>query len=330
MWAVAADVKTAADLNLPTPDIAVRADGTRAAETIVVQPSAETRAYVTTLGDRAELVRARAVRPTEDNMLKISSDGRAAALDMRLVRSPGIATTAALATTSAAAPMLLQLDDDVDVPTKVDVAAARIASIWAQSTDRTYLDAAGNPHPRAGGLQLVFSDLGTPRETWNVYAELREQLTSRGVPAGQVAFIHDAATPRDKERLFERCRTGDVQVLIGSTAKMGVGTNVQDRAVALHHLDCPWRPADLAQREGRIVRQGNQNPEVQILRYVTEGTFDTYLWQTVERKAGFIAQIMGGTASREIDDIGTNALDYNEVKALASWVESIQQQLAAR
>jgi N12 class adenine-specific DNA methylase len=318
MWAVAADVKTAVDLNLPTPDIAVRADGTRAAETVVVQPSSETRAYVASLGERAEKVRARAVSPREDNMLKISSDGRAAALDMRLVRGSDPSTGAAPTGLAAVEAMLLPLEGDADVPTKVDVAADRIAAIWRENTNRTYLDAAGNAHPRPGGLQMVFSDLGTPRETWNVYDELRDQLTARGVPTGQVAFIHTAATPREKERLFERCRTGDVQVLIGSTAKMGVGTNVQARAVALHHLDCPWRPADLAQREGRIVRQGNQNPEVQILRYVTQNTFDTYLWQTVERKAGFIGQIMGGTTSREIDDIGTNALDYNEVKALAS------------
>lgn len=318
MWAVAADVKTAADLNLPTPDLAERDDGTRAPETVVVQPSSETRAYVASLGERAEKVRARAVSPREDNMLKISSDGRAAALDMRLVRGSDPSTGAAPTGLAAVEAMLLPLDIDADVPTKVDVAAARIAAIWRENTNRTYLDAAGNAHPRPGGLQMVFSDLGTPRETWNVYDELRDQLTARGVPTGQVAFIHTAATPREKERLFERCRTGDVQVLIGSTAKMGVGTNVQARAVALHHLDCPWRPADLAQREGRIVRQGNQNPEVQILRYVTQNTFDTYLWQTVERKAGFIGQIMGGTTSREIDDIGTNALDYNEVKALAS------------
>jgi len=322
MWAVAADVKTAADLNLPTPDLAERADGTRAPETVVVAPSAPTLAYVASLGERAEKVRARAVSPSEDNMLKISSDGRAAALDMRLVRAPAPSTSASLAAVEAMLPLEVDVNMptkvDVNMPTKVDVAADRIAAIWRENTDRTYLDAAGNTHPRPGGLQMVFSDLGTPRETWNVYTELRDQLTARGVPPGQVAFIHTAATPREKERLFERCRTGDVQVLIGSTAKMGVGTNVQARAVALHHLDCPWRPADLAQREGRIVRQGNQNPEVQILRYVTQNTFDTYLWQTVERKAGFIGQIMGGTTTREIDDIGTNALDYNEVKALAS------------
>jgi len=309
MWHVAADVKTAEDLALPTPPLAARVDGQRAPRTVVVAPSAAQVEFVTSLGERAEAVRNGSVEPTEDNMLKISTEGRAAALDLRLL--PHV-----LDAQQAAADPALYTDDG---PGKLEVAAAQIAATWRQHADRRYTDRDGNDHPRPGALQLVFSDLGTPREEWNVYDALRADLVSRGVPAAQVAFIHSARNDREKAQLFEACRTGAVQVLIGSTAKMGVGTNVQARAVALHHLDCPWRPADLAQREGRIERQGNQNPEIAIYRYVTEGTFDTYSWQTVERKARFIGQVMKGRLdSREIDDIGQDALSYSEVKALAS------------
>jgi hypothetical protein len=165
----------------------------------------------------------------------------------------------------------------------------------------------------------VFCDLGTPGGSWNVYAELRDQLTARGLPRDGIRFVHEAKTDRDKGELFAACRAGSVAVLVGSTEKMGVGTNVQARAVALHHLDCPWRPADVAQREGRILRQGNLNTEVEIFRYVTERSFDGYMWQTVERKARFIAQVMRGRLDvREIEDIGDAALSYNEVKALAT------------
>jgi hypothetical protein len=170
-----------------------------------------------------------------------------------------------------------------------------------------------------GSLQLVFCDIGTPGDGWNVYGELRDQLTDRGMPREAIRFVHDAKTDRDKGELFAACRAGTVAVLLGSTEKMGVGTNVQFRAIALHHLDCPWRPADVAQREGRILRQGNHNGEVQILRYVTERSFDGYMWQTVERKARFIAQVMRGRLDvREIEDIGDAALSYSEVKALAT------------
>ena len=165
----------------------------------------------------------------------------------------------------------------------------------------------------------MFCDLGTPGPDWNVYDELRHQLTARGLPREAIRFIHEAKTDRDKGRLFAACRTGSVAVLIGSTEKMGVGTNVQDRAIALHHLDAPWRPADVAQREGRILRQGNLNPEVSIIRYVTERSFDGYMWQTLERKARFITQVMHGRLdTREIADIGDTALSFSEVKALAT------------
>jgi N12 class adenine-specific DNA methylase len=287
-----ADVRTADDLQLPVP--AVSGGGP---ETVVVPASAALREYVSELAARAERVRSRAVAPDEDNMLKITGDGRRAALDLRLVGErpdPGGGKLAA--------------------------AAERVASAYRNCADRRYLDETGEPHPRPGGLQLVFCDASTPSGGgWNAYDELRSLLAERGVPAESVRFVHEAATDEAKAKLFAACRDGRVAVLIGSTDKMGVGTNVQARAVALHHLDCPWRPADIEQREGRIVRQGNQNDEVSILRYATEGSFDIYMWQTVERKAAFINQVATGRAvDRDVDDIGDQALSYAEVKALAT------------
>ena len=228
-------------------------------------------------------------------MLKISGDGRRAALDLRLA---GLSQ---------------------DTPGKIETAAGRIAGIWEAHHEHAYTAPDGTPYPARGTLQLVFCDLGTPGPGWNAYDELRGQLTARGVPREAIRFIHEAKTDRDKGQLFAACRNGSVAVLIGSTEKMGVGTNVQDRAIALHHLDAPWRPADVAQRDGRIVRQGNLNPEVQILRYVTEGSFDGYMWQTLERKARFIGQVMRGKLdAREIGDIGDTVLSFSEVKALAT------------
>lgn len=286
-----ADVHTAEDLRLPVPQLA----GDQA-ETVVVVATEELRAYVGELAERAEQVRAKAVTPAEDNMLKISGDGRRAALDMRLV--------------GRAQPL----------SGKLSTAAERIAAIHHRSRDHTYLDAAGSPHPRPGSLQLVFCDVSTPAASgWNAYDELRALLADRGVPAEVVRFMHEAGTDQAKANLFEACRDGRVAVLIGSTDKMGVGTNVQTRAVALHHLDCPWRPADIEQREGRVLRQGNQNPTVSIYRYAVEGSFDIYMWQTLERKAAFISQVATGRAvDREVDDIGDQALSYAEVKALAT------------
>ena len=297
LWHVFADVKTAQDLDLPTPQLAARADGQRAAETVVIPASPEITSYVAELGDRAEQVRARAVLPEDDNMLKITGDGRKAALDMRL--ATGQPVTGAC---------------------KLDIAAGRIAGIWREHREQPYNDPdTGERSPTPGALQIVFCDLGTPSDGWNAYDELRDQLTSLGVPRHQIRYIHEAKNDAEKGRLFAAARAGHVAVLIGSTEKMGVGTNIQARAVAMHLLDCPWRPADQEQREGRILRQGNQNPEVQILRYVVEGSFDAYSWQTVERKARFINQVMRGRLdTREIEDIGDNALSFAEVKALAS------------
>ena len=295
MLHVAADVKTSEDLNLPVPALARRGDGQRVTETVTVEPSDELLGYVAELGDRAEKVRSRGVSPEEDNMLKISGDGRRAALDLRLAGLPQ------------------------DTPGKIEAAAGRIAGIWEAHRDHEYTAPDGTPYPVRGALQLVFCDLGTPGPEWNAYDELRGQLAARGVPRDAIRFIHEAKTDRDKGQLFAACRNGGVAVLIGSTEKMGVGTNVQDRAIALHHLDAPWRPADVAQRDGRIVRQGNLNSEVQVLRYVTEGSFDGYMWQTLERKAKFIGQVMRGRLdAREIGDVGDTALSFSEVKALAT------------
>jgi len=295
MLHVAADVKTAEDLVLPVPDLKQRAHGQRAPETVTVEPSDELLDYVRDLGDRAAKVRNRAVDPDEDNMLKISGDGRRAALDLRLLGLPQ--TT----------------------PGKVSAAADRIAAIWKAHQDDEYFDPGGVPYPVRGSLQLVFCDLGTPGPGWNAYDELRDQLVARGLPDEAIRFIHEAKTDRDKAQLFAASRAGRVAVLVGSTEKMGVGTNVQDRAIALHHLDAPWRPADVAQRDGRILRQGNLNPEVEIIRYVTEKSFDGYMWQTLERKARFIGQVMHGRLdTREIADIGDTALSFSEVKAIAT------------
>lgn len=300
MWHTFADVKTADDLALPKPAIRERDDGQRQAQTVLIDPSPEISDYVADLGERAERVRNRGVDPREDNMLKISTDGRKAALDLRLV------------TENAAT---------ADTTSKLDVAADTIAAIWKDHRDNRYTEPeTGEPSPTPGGLQLVFCDLGTPtEERWNAYDELRDELATRGVPADGVRFVHEAKNDTEKARLFAAARAGHVDVLVGSTAKMGVGTNVQARAVALHHIDCPWRPADIDQREGRALRQGNQNAEVGIYRYAVEGSFDSYSWQTVERKAKFIGQIMRGSLDvREMEDIADNALSFAEVKALAS------------
>ncbi len=297
MWWVSGDVKTAEDLNLPRPKLLARPDGQRAPRTITIAPSTQLTDFIGHLADRAERVQSRAVEPTEDNMLMIAGDGRSAALDLRLVGlrpPPG--------------------------ESKLEIAADNIAGIHARHAGDRFVDPAGNPHPRPGALQLVFCDLSTPRgDRWNAYDELRGLLVARGLPRDGVRFIHEARNDKEKAELFEAARTGKVSVLIGSTNKMGVGTNVQARAVALHHLDCPWRPADLAQRDGRALRRGNQYAEIGLYRYVVEGSFDAYSWQTVARKATFIAQLMRGRLDvREIEDIGDSALSFNEVKALAA------------
>jgi N12 class adenine-specific DNA methylase len=301
MWHVFADVKTGKDLKLPTPQLKPTCDENgnekTGPRTVVIPAGPEITSYLHELAARAEKVRARSVSPDEDNMLKISTDGRKAALDMRLVTGERVRGVC-----------------------KLERAASTIAGVWRATRELAYADPdSGEPSSIPGALQLVFCDLSTPNDTWNAYDELRTLLAGEGVPDDQVRFIHEARNDAEKGRLFASCRAGHVSVLVGSTEKMGVGTNIQSRAIALHHLDCPWRPADIEQREGRILRQGNQNSEVAIYRYVVERSFDAYSWQTVERKAKFINQVTRGRLdARTVDDVGDSTLSYTEVKALAS------------
>ena len=291
-----ADVQTADMLNLPVPKANFHTE--------VIQPNELQRTVVAELAERAERVRARAVDPSTDNMLRITNDGRKLALDMRLINP-------------------LAADDPNG---KVATCARNVARIWAQTKDQR-------------STQLVFCDLSTPNKNTpiemqknaegiyemipdqftDVYNDLKKKLVAEGIPEEEIAFIHDAKTEQKKKELFAKVRGGEVRILMGSTAKMGAGTNVQDRLIALHDLDCPWRPSDLQQRLGRIVRQGNQNPEVEIFRYVTEGTFDAYLYQLVESKQRFIAQIMTSKLpARAAEDVDETALSYAEIKALAT------------
>ena len=278
MWREAADIQTAEMLRLPVP----------AAEKIteVTTPSDFQRDLVADLGERAEAVRNREVEPREDNMLKITSDGRKLALDQRLSDPT--------------------LPDDPE--SKVNACVRNVLQVWRDTEE-------------IKGTQLVFCDLSTPKGdgSFNVYDDMKQKLMAQGVPPEEIAFIHDAKTEVQKAELFAKVRKGQVRVLLGSTAKMGAGTNVQTRLTALHHLDCPWRPADIEQREGRILRQGNMNQTVKIYKYVTENTFDAYNWSILENKQKFIGQLMSGkNPSRSCEDVDEAALSYAEVKALAS------------
>jgi N12 class adenine-specific DNA methylase/adenine-specific DNA methylase len=273
-----ADIQTADMLQLPVPKAHFH--------NVAVPPSDFQREMVADLASRAELVRAKRVEPHEDNMLKITNDGRKLALDQRLANA--------------------MLPDDEG--SKVSVCADNVFRQWADSRDQRL-------------AQLVFCDLSIPKQdgTFNVYDDLRRKLTEKGVPVEEIAFIHDANTEVKKKELFAKVRTGQIRILLGSTFKMGAGTNVQTKLIALHDLDCPWRPRDLEQRSGRIIRQGNQNSEVHIFRYVTENTFDAYLYQTLENKQRFISQIMTSKSPvRSAEDIDETALSYAEVKALAT------------
>lgn len=254
--------------------------------TEVIQPSELQKEMIRGLAERAEKIRAGGVDPHVDNMLRITNDGRKLALDMRLINP-------------------LAADDPNG---KVAVCARNVFRIWEQTKEKR-------------SAQLVFCDLSTPTTdgSFSVYDDLKKKLMDAGIPEEEIAFIHTADSEAKKKELFSKVRAGQVRVLLGSTAKMGAGTNVQDRLIALHDLDCPWRPSDLQQRLGRIVRQGNENEEVEIYRYVTEGTFDAYLYQLVENKQKFIAQIMTSKAPvRVADDVDETALSYSEIKALAT------------
>ncbi|MEV6360362.1 helicase-related protein [Nocardia asteroides] len=336
MFHVAADVKLPTDLNLPVPKLARRSDGQRAPEIISVPATDTQLEYVRELGHRAMLVRSRAVDPRRDNMLKISSDGRAAALDLRLVKALGLGST----TTDYEAerhrrdrPVLDGMEGvavaSVEVGPdsigedqfglKLEAAADWMFERWQAAKDQVYLGRDGQPHSRRGGLVIAFCDLGTPGEDWNAYDELKTKLIARGAPPELFAYIHDAKNDKGKAALFTKARNGSVQFLFGSTSKMGVGVNIQDRMVAMLHVDCPWRPADIEQRDGRGIRQGNQNEEIAVGRVVTEGTFDARMWAAQSRKAAMVNQFMKGSlTAREIDDIGDAALNANEALAIAS------------
>ena len=269
-------------------------------ETVVVKPTAEQQRIVESLSERAAKVHAGSVDPHVDNMLKITSDGRKLGLDQRLIN-----------------PLLPD-----DPGSKVNTCVANIYRIWDEGQEQRL-------------TQLVFCDLSTPKSAgsehtgeFSVYDDIRAKLIARGVPPEQIAFIHDANTEIKKKELFARVRSGDVRVLIGSTAKMGAGTNCQDRLIAIHDCDCPWRPGDLEQRSGRIIRQGNMNPDVHIYRYVTEGTFDSYLWQTIECKQRFISQIMTSKSPvRACDDVDEAVLSYAEIKALCAGDPRIKEKM---
>ena len=253
---------------------------------IAVKPSEMQKEMVAGLGERAEKIRGGQVDSSEDNMLNITNDGRKLALDQRLLN-----------------PML----DDYD-GSKVNACVDNVYRIWDETAEQH-------------SAQLLFCDLSTPKGEgeFSVYTDIRDKLIERGIPEEQIAFIHDAKTETQKIDLFRKVRKGEVRVLLGSTAKMGAGTNAQNKLIALHDLDCPWRPSDLEQRSGRIIRQGNENPEVHIYRYVTEETFDAYLYQLVEGKQKFCAQIMTSkTPVRTAEDVDQTALSYAEIKMLAT------------
>lgn len=287
MFREVADIQTADMLNLPVPEAEYRV--------VKVKPTKLQEEMVEELGNRAERVRNNEVNPREDNMLKITNDGRKLALDQRLSN-----------------PLLPD-----DPGSKVNACVEEIYRHWEDGKEKKL-------------TQLVFCDLSTPKTdgTFSVYNDIRDKLLARGIPPEEIAFIHDANTDVRKKELFSKVRRGAVRILMGSTFKMGAGTNVQDRIIASHDLDCPWRPRDLEQRAGRTIRQGNQNPKVEIIRYVTEGTFDAYLYQTIENKQKYISQIMTSKSpARSVEDIDEVALSYAEIKALATGNPHIKEKM---
>ena len=287
MFKEVADIQTADMLNLPTPEAQY--------EVIKTLPSEEQKEILKSLSERADDVRNRVVEPDEDNMLKITNDGKKLALDQRLIN-----------------PLLADNPDS-----KVNICVKNVFAIW----DKTKEDRS---------TQLLFSDMSTPKGdgSFNIYDDIRDKLVDLGIPKEEIAFIHEANSDKQKDELFAKVRKGDVRILLGSTQKMGAGTNVQNKLIALHDLDVPWRPADLEQRAGRIVRQGNENKEVNIYRYVTENTFDAYLWQTIENKQKFISQIMTSkTPVRVAEDVDESSLNYAEIKALATGDPKIKEKM---
>ena len=291
LWRQAADIQTADTLSLPRPEAEYH--------NVKAAPTPEQKAMVQSLGERADKVRSGAVEPYIDNMLAITNDGRKLALDQRLADP--------------------SLPDEPQ--SKLNMVVENVFNTWESSKPTK-------------GTQLIFCDLATPSAAGKdsgrfcAYDDIRDKLIAKGVPADQIAYIHDADTPAKKNALSSKMKSGAIRVLIGSTAKMGAGFNVQERLIALHHVDCPWRPRDVEQRDGRILRQGNTNEKVHIYRYVTEGTFDSYNWQTVENKQKFISQVVTGKSpARTCDDIDDAALSYAEVKALAAGDPEIKERM---
>lgn len=286
-----ADIMTQDDLDLDVPEVD--------AEVVAVEASKEQKELVALLAERAELIRAGGVDPAVDNLLKITSEGRALALSPRIL--DGVKRSEAEYGSESG---------------KLKACAENIARVWSETSE---------DH----GTQLVFCDASTPaRDAWNVYDEIKAQITGMGIPEGQIAFVHDYATPKSRDRLFEKVNAGEIRVLFGSTQKLGTGTNVQARLAAIHDVDCPWRPSDLEQRLGRVQRQGNMYDTVKDFRYVTTGTFDSYLYQTVERKQRFIAQVFTNKCpARSGDDLDETVLDYATIKAVASGDPAVRDRL---
>ena len=309
-----ADIKTADQLHLPTPQVEYH--------NVVAQPTDIQKEMVKTLSERASEVHRGSVDPSVDNMLKITSDGRKLGLDQRIINrmlpdEPGTKVNQCVDNI-----MQIWRDGEADKLTQlvfcdISTPQTKPAKKVAKALDNPTLHALEDAVP-----------LPEPEPAFTVYEDIRQKLIAKGVPAEQIAFIHEANTEVRKKELFSKVRTGQVRVLLGSTQKMGAGTNVQDRLVALHDLDCPWRPGDLAQRKGRIERQGNQNETVHVFRYVTEGTFDAYLWQTVENKQKFISQIMTSKSPvRSCDDVDETALSFAEIKALCAGDPRIKERM---
>ena len=309
-----ADIKTADQLNLPTPEVEYH--------NIVAQPTEHQQEMVKALSERASEVHRGGVDPSVDNMLKITSDGRKLGLDQRIINQllpdePGTKVNQCVDNI-----MQIWRDGDADKLTQLVFCDISTPQAAPSKKAAKQLD-----NPLLHGLEEAIP-LDEPEPAFTIYEDIRQKLIAQGMPAEQIAFIHEANTEVRKKELFSKVRTGQVRVLLGSTAKMGAGTNVQDRLVALHDLDCPWRPGDLAQRKGRIERQGNQNPLVHVYRYVTEGTFDAYLWQTVENKQKFISQIMTSKSPvRSCDDVDETALSFAEIKALCAGDPRIKERM---
>jgi len=303
-----ADIQKADMLKLPVPEVA-----TGKPIVVAVDPSPELREYTQLLVKRSEAIQQRLVSPEKDNMLKVTADGRKAALDMRCIYPDA--------------------EDYSD--SKVNSCVRKVFDIYEETKAQK-------------STQMIFCDISTPdgkdkpfemaeadgrfvidqKQFTNVYDDIKEKLLNNGIPEKEIAYIHDADTDEKKEKLFAQVRRGEVRILLGSTQKMGSGTNAQTKLIALHHLDCPYRPSDLEQRNGRIVRQGNTNPEVQIYQYVTKNSFDSYLWQIVESKQKFISQVMSGKSpSREMEDIDETVLNYAEVKAIATGNPKIKRKM---